>query len=195
MEDLWAFNDEALARAVAASRLPVISAVGHESDFTICDFVADRRAPTPSAAAELAVPEAGELRRTLHGVEERMTNAMNNRLTHARERVKALGASPVLTSPMRFVDDCRMRVGDLSLRLDRAAEARVLCAKGDFSTLAGRLEALNPLSILSRGYAVARRGETPVRSVGELSVGDGIRLTLSDGEVEAEITKILDREA
>ncbi len=195
MEDLWAFNDEALARAVAASRLPVISAVGHESDFTICDFVADKRAPTPSAAAELAVPEAMELKRTLRGMEDRMTKAVQTRLLRAREQVKTLSLRPVMTSPMRFVDDCRMRVGELSLRLDRAAETRLQRAQGDFATLAGRLQALNPLAILTRGYAVARRGETPVRSVEELTVGEQVRLTLSDGEATAQITEILDRKA
>lgn len=191
MEDLWAFNDEALARTVAASRLPVISAVGHESDFTICDFVADRRAPTPSAAAELAVPEADELRRLLRGTEQRCDTAMRGKIDRARERVKALSASRVLTSPERFVDDCRMRVGDLALRLDRAAEQNVTRAGSDFARLAAQLEALNPLSILTRGYAVARRGETPVRSVSELKVGDALRLTLADGEAEATVTEIL----
>ena len=191
VEDLWAFNDEALARTVAASRLPVISAVGHESDFTICDFVADRRAPTPSAAAELAVPESGELSRALRGYHERMELAVLGRIARERERVQRLSASRVLTSPERYVDDCRMRVGDLSLRLDRAAEARLSGARGEFLRLAGQLEALNPLAILTRGYAVAKRAETPVRSVRELSVGDEIRLTLADGEADVTVTDIL----
>ena len=191
VEDLWAFNDEALARTVAASRLPVISAVGHESDFTICDFVADRRAPTPSAAAELAVPESGELARALRGYHERMELAVRGRIARERERVQRLSASRVLTSPERYVDDCRMRVGDLSLRLDRAAEARLSGARGEFLRLAGQLEALNPLAILTRGYAVAKRAETPVRSVRELSVGDEIRLTLADGEADVTVTDIL----
>jgi len=190
VEDLWAFNDEALARTVAASRLPVISAVGHESDFTICDFVADRRAPTPSAAAELAVPEAGELARALRGYAERCDLAMRGRLARERERVKTLASSRVLTSPERFVDDCRLRVGDLTLRLDRAAEQRVSAAKGDFARLAAQLEALNPLAILTRGYAVARVGEIPVRSVSELRVGMPVRLTLADGEATATVTEI-----
>lgn len=191
VEDLWAFNDEALARTVAASRLPVISAVGHESDFTICDFVADRRAPTPSAAAELAVPESGELSRALRGYHERMELTVRGRIARERERVQRLSASRVLTSPERYVDDCRMRVGDLSLRLDRAAEARLSGARGEFLRLAGQLEALNPLAILTRGYAVAKRAETPVRSVRELSVGDEIRLTLADGEADVTVTDIL----
>ena len=190
VEDLWAFNDEALARTVAASRLPVISAVGHESDFTICDFVADRRAPTPSAAAELAVPESGELSRALRGYAERMEHAVSGRIARERERVQRLAASRVLTSPERYVDDCRMRVGDLSLRLDRAAEARLGGARGEFLRLAGQLEALNPLAILTRGYAVARRGETPIRSVSELNVGESLRLTLADGEAGVTVTEI-----
>lgn len=190
VEDLWAFNDEALARTVAASRLPVISAVGHESDFTICDFVADRRAPTPSAAAELAVPESGELSRAMRGYTERMELSVRGRISRERERVQRLAASRVLTSPERYVDDCRMRVGDLSLRLDRAAEARLGNARGEFLRLTGQLEALNPLSILTRGYAVAKRGETPVRSVSELNVGDSLRLTLADGEAGVTVTEI-----
>ena len=190
VEDLWAFNDEALARTVAASRLPVISAVGHESDFTICDFVADRRAPTPSAAAELAVPESGELSRAVRGYTERMELSVRGRISRERERVQRLAASRVLTSPERYVDDCRMRVGDLSLRLDRAVEARLGNARGEFLRLTGQLEALNPLSILTRGYAVAKRGETPVRSVSELNVGDSLRLTLADGEAGVTVTEI-----
>lgn len=190
VEDLWAFNDEALARTVAASRLPVISAVGHESDFTICDFVADRRAPTPSAAAELAVPESGELSRAMRGYTERMEFSVCGRISRERERVQRLAASRVLTSPERYVDDCRMRVGDLGLRLDRAAEARLGNARGEFLRLTGQLEALNPLSILTRGYAVAKRGETPVRSVSELNVGDSLRLTLADGEAGVTVTEI-----
>lgn len=191
VEDLWAFNDEALARTVAASRIPVISAVGHESDFTICDFVADRRAPTPSAAAELAVPETGELSRVLRGYTERMENAVLGRVARERERVQRLSASRVLTSPERYIDDCRMRVGDLTLRLDRAAEQRVTAARSDFLRLAGQLDALNPLSILTRGYAVAKRGDVPVRSVSELKTGDALRLTLSDGEADVTVTEIL----
>ena len=191
VEDLWAFNDEALARTVAASRIPVISAVGHESDFTICDFVADRRAPTPSAAAELAVPETGELSRALRGYTERMENAVLGRVARERERVQRLSASRVLTSPERYIDDCRMRVGDLTLRLDRAAEQRVTAARSDFLRLAAQLDALNPLSILTRGYAVAKRGDVPVRSVSELKTGDALRLTLSDGEADVTVTEIL----
>jgi exodeoxyribonuclease VII large subunit len=191
VEDLWAFNDEALARTVAASRIPVISAVGHESDFTICDFVADRRAPTPSAAAELAVPETGELSRALRGYTERMENAVLGRVARERERVQRLSTSRVLTSPERYIDDCRMRVGDLTLRLDRAAEQRVTAARSDFLRLAAQLDALNPLSILTRGYAVAKRGDVPVRSVSELKTGDALRLTLSDGEADVTVTEIL----
>ena len=195
MEDLWAFNDEQLARTVAASRLPVISAVGHESDFTVCDFVADRRAPTPSAAAELAVPDAAELYQALRNTEDRMRAALSLRVSQRRERVAQLAKSRVLTSPERFLDDCRQRVGDLALRLDRAAEHRLTCAKGDFARTAARLDALNPLAILTRGYAVVRAGETPVRSVEELCVGTPVRLTLADGEAMAEITEIQQRKA
>ena len=195
MEDLWAFNDEALARTVAASALPVISAVGHESDFTVCDFVADRRAPTPSAAAELAVPDMSDLKRLLRGTEDRLGNAVNARIAQRRDRVALLSKSRALTSPDRFVDDCRMRVGDLSLRLDRAADHRLTRAKGDFARAAAQLDALNPLAILTRGYAVVRAGEKPVRSVEELRVGSPVRLTLSDGEAMAEITEIQERKA
>ena len=195
MEDLWAFNDEALARTVAASRLPVISAVGHESDFTICDFVADRRAPTPSAAAELAVPDMGDLKRVLRGTEDRLSLAMTVRLSQRRDRVAQLANSRVLVAPDRFVDDCRMRVGDLALRLDRAADHKLTRAKGDFARTAAQLDALNPLAILTRGYAVVRTGETPVRSVEELRVGEPVRLTLADGEATATVTEIQERKA
>jgi exodeoxyribonuclease VII large subunit len=169
--------------------------VGHESDFTVCDFVADRRAPTPSAAAELAVPDAAELVQALRSTEDRMRAALSLRVAQKRERVAQLAKSRVLTSPDRFLDDCRQRVGDLALRLDRAAEHRLTCAKGDFARTAARLDALNPLAILTRGYAVVRAGETPVRSIEELRVGTPVRLTLADGEATAEITEIHQRKA
>lgn len=193
MEDLWAFNDEMLARTVAASRLPVISAVGHESDFTICDFVADRRAPTPSAAAEIAVPEAGELLRHLRSMEERCESAVRGQIERGRDRVAALAAARVMTSPTRFLDDCRMRVGDLALRLDRGAENRLALARSEFARVAAQLEAHNPLAILTRGYAVARVGDAPVRSVSQLRVGETVRLTLADGEATAAVTGITEK--
>lgn len=191
MEDLFAFNDEGLARAVAASRIPTISAVGHESDFTICDFVADRRAPTPSAAAELAVPEKGELRRGLENVLTRMRQSMTASIGSARERVNALGTSRALSTPYRFVEDMRMTVGQTALALDRGMALCTERARGSFLQLGAKLEALSPLAILSRGYAVARKEGKPLVSVASVEAGDELRLTLADGEVYARAEKVV----
>lgn len=193
MEDLFAFNDEALARAVAASRIPTISAVGHESDFTICDFVADCRAPTPSAAAELAVPDGVELLRSLSATRERMTQAVSARLFADRARVTALAASRVLTTPYRFVEDRRMAVGETALRLDRAMELELRRAKSAFGQVSAQLEALSPLAILSRGYAVAKKGDVALRSVGETAVGEQIDVILADGALCACVQEIKDK--
>ena len=191
MEDLFAFNDEGLARAVAASRIPTISAVGHESDFTICDFVADRRAPTPSAAAELAVPEMGELRRGLENVLTRMRQSMTASIGSARERVNALGTSRALSTPYRFVEDMRMTVGQTALALDRGMALCTERARDSFLQLGAKLEALSPLAILSRGYAVARKEGKPLVSVASVEAGDELRLTLADGEVYARAEKVV----
>ncbi|MBQ9797571.1 MAG: exodeoxyribonuclease VII large subunit [Clostridia bacterium] len=186
-EDLWAFNDEALARAVAACPIPVISAVGHESDFTICDFVADRRAPTPSAAAELAVPEHLELLHRLAVSGQRMQTLMENRLAQESRVLRQIAQSRVFTSTDRLLDSYRMRVAEADANLERAKEQWMTKHRNTLASLAGRLEALNPLSVLARGYAAVSMDGKTVTSADELKPCNVIDVRFADGVVYASV--------
>lgn len=190
IEDLWAFNDERLARAVAASRIPVISAVGHETDFTICDFAADRRAPTPSAAAEIAVPDREELVRAVRGLSDRMAFSLDRRIKFERDRVEKLRKSRPLTSPLNMIDDKRMAVLSLASRAEAAAKLTESKKRAILAAGAAKLEALNPLSVISRGYsAVYSEDGSVIKSVKQIKTGDLVSLRLADGKASARIEK------
>ena len=184
---MWAFNDESLCRAVAACPIPVISAVGHESDFTICDFVADERAPTPSAAAELAVPDSGELIRRLQGSARRMSVLLSQKIEREKKTLKTLSASRVFAHPEYLLDSYRMRLADREEALERAMRQAIAQKQQNVRTAAQRLEALSPLSVLSRGYAAVSRDDETVLFAKDLQAGDRITIRFSDGSVRAEI--------
>lgn len=182
MEDLWCFNDEALARAVYACRTPIVSAVGHEIDFTICDFVADLRAPTPSAAAELAVPEVRELTRKFGNVQEKMTRSVQRRLDLGRQRLRALATRPVLVSPKAYFDDRRAELAYLEERLQHALQVSAERKKQRLSLQSAKLKTLNPLAVLERGYAVTLREDgAVVRAPEELQTGEAFSVRLAHG--------------
>lgn len=190
-EDLWAFNDETLARTVAASRIPVISAVGHETDFTICDFAADCRAPTPSAAAEIALPETSELKRKINNIISRENAVLTQIITRRREHLERLAASRALLSPMNFIDDKRMTVVSLGDRLNRAENTSLALCSARLAAAVGKLNALNPLSVLSRGFsAVYGTDGTIVKSTTQLTVGDTVTFRVADGDADAEIRAV-----
>lgn len=184
-EDLWAFNDEGLARAIADCPIPVISAVGHESDFTICDFVADRRAPTPSAAAEIAVPDRAELSQTLLMQGMRLQTLMRGHLSKERRMLDTLSQSRVLRRPDLLLDGFRMRLADREERLERAMRMRLEGGRHQLSQISGRLHALSPLSTLARGYAAVTAEGRTLTSVRGLDAGDRITVRFSDGLLEA----------
>ena len=191
MEDLWAFNDERVARAIYACETPVISAVGHEPDVTISDFVADARASTPSNAAEIAVPDQVELRRQLSGLAERMTGSETSRLQALRERVDALGCKRVLTDQLAYVQDKRMELLHLQQRLGDLANAEIARKQKAFTALAASLDAMSPLKVLGRGYAVARNEAGQVlKSSGETHIGERIHITLGSGGLTAVVDHI-----
>ena len=191
IEDLWAFNDEKLARCVFASRIPIISAVGHETDFTICDFVASLRAPTPSAAAELAVPDTEDIKRRLENVNTRNRNTIQNNLSRTRQRLESIMKTGILSSPERLLDERRMNVLYNSERLQRRAADMLSVEKIRFAGAAEKLSALNPLGIISRGYsAVTNDSGEVIRSVSEVSEGDRINVRFSDGYATADVIKI-----
>lgn len=191
LEDLWAFNSEALVREVAASELPVISAVGHEIDFTLCDFAADRRAPTPSAAAELAVPERYELKRKLGNVTARLELLEGKKLELLRSTLERMKKSRALTDPRNFIDDKRMALG---IAEDKLYNRITFLLERKKSALAGKtakLDAMNPLSVLSRGYGAAFASDgTVIRSAAQVEKGSDISLMLSDGTVRATVCDI-----
>lgn len=191
IEDLWAFNDERVARAIYESQLPVISAVGHEPDVTIADFVADVRAATPSHAAEIAVPDQGELREKLQSAGLHMIRAQAKRLELLRRRLEALASKRVLTDPMAVIQDKRMLLAHLQKNLGYAASARLTGPRQRLGALAASLDAMSPLKVLGRGFAMATdsRGQI-LRRAGEVLPGDGIRVTLAEGSLDCRVENV-----
>ena len=191
IEDLWAFNNEQLARTVASSRIPVISAVGHETDFTICDFVADRRAPTPSAAAELAVPETEELKRKIGNITGRMATLLESSIQVKKKSLESLAASRVMRNPIYILDEKKTRLFMESTRFESATKLLLSDKRAIFEKTASKLEALNPLSVLLRGYsAVFHEDGTLLKSTKDVAVGDTVVMRTSDGKIQATVTEI-----
>lgn len=212
LEDLWAFNEEPVARAIAASRIPVVSCVGHETDFTIADFAADLRAPTPSAAAELVVRERAAVLERLGALKRRLLGAVAGELRVLKERLARLAGSPFLRDPRRIFEQKAQRIDELSGRLapalrelTRRAEERLAAARRlapalrgrtrvaelELKRQAGRLEALSPLKVLSRGYSIAFDDTgRALRSARRAKAGDKIRLRLHEGELGAQVTEV-----
>ena len=191
IEDLWAFNDEALCRRVAASQIPIISAVGHETDFTLCDFAASVRAPTPSAAAELAVPESAELARKIGNVQTRMELLCTQKIKLSRERLARLASSRSLTSPMNLIDDKRMSLGVAEEKLYSRMEKILERKKAMLGASAAKLDALNPLSVVARGYsAVFADDGKLIKSVEQTKVGQTVSFMLTDGKISAEVKTV-----
>lgn len=184
-EDLWEFNDEGLARAVAASPIPVISAVGHESDFTICDYVADVRAATPSAAAEIAVPETAELLAHFSNLTARMGLLCEKRIKREKERVQALSARRFFTDPEGLYREQRLRLDSLSRSLEYETTQKLTCARSALSTVGAKLDALSPLSILARGYAVVTKDGHLVKRAGDIPENDTFSVRFADGAIIA----------
>ena len=191
VEDLWAFNDERVARAIYASAIPVISAVGHEPDVLISDYVADRRASTPSNAAEIAVPDWRKLREALDSLDIRAAQAMRKRLTEARARLDALCAKRVLNDPTVYIDNRRLELDFRGERLLAAAERQLAAKRTGFEKRAAALDAMSPLRVLSRGYSLTEnRQGALVRSVDELSPGDTVAVRLQDGRLDCRVEHI-----
>ena len=210
MEDLWAFNEEVVARAIYASEIPVISAVGHEPDVTIADFVADLRASTPSNAAELAVPDQNEVYALLLGDKERLERALSVRLARYRQTLDRLAASRPMTEPASYFREKRLlldfqgsrlthglrqsaasqreRLSALSAALPNSAARTVMQRRERLNTLAAALDAMSPLKVLGRGYAIAQREDgRAVVSTADVTSGDKLKLTLSDGSVDCRV--------
>ncbi|MCI2058833.1 MAG: exodeoxyribonuclease VII large subunit [Oscillibacter sp.] len=195
IEDLWAFNDERVARAIYDSQLPVISAVGHEPDVTISDFVADARASTPSNAAEIAVPDQAELLRWLRDTFARLCRTETEKLDDCRGRLRSLAEKRVLRDQLAYVQDQRMELVHLQQRLGDLSGRMLSQRRETFSTLAASLNALSPLKVLGRGYAVARSAEGAIiKSWRDAPEGSRIRVTLGEGELACTVDRACEKE-
>ena len=190
IEDLWAFNDETLARTIYDCTIPVISAVGHETDFTICDFVSDLRAPTPSAAAELCVPDSNELI-------EKFSNLKNTVLSYTRRTIKekrlkldTIAEHRIFKEPAMLIDDRKNVILNIAEKIDTLTKISTERKKNAFLHTVSKLEALSPLAVLSRGYAYATSGENIIRSVDDIVCGDKINVVFSNGSATATVNEI-----
>lgn len=191
IEDLWEFNDEGLARAVYNSEIPVISAVGHETDFTICDFVADMRAPTPSAAAELAVPDANELQYALSALKNRMFLNVSSGIADRRSRLEYLTSKGVLKSPDEMLSNRSQRLDTAFSKMLSSYENRIGGKKVEFISAATALSKLDPMSVLMRGFAfVSDKNGKNVYSSQALAKGDKINVRFHDGSAVCEVKEI-----
>ena len=194
LEDLWAFNEEPVARAIARSRIPVISAVGHEIDFTIADFVADLRAPTPSAAAELVVAKKSELQEKLAALSSRILASARAMVAELRRRLIVCAQSYVLQAPENVVRQYQQLLDELEGRLGRSFRHRLELGRAGLSSIAGKLESLSPVAILSRGYSVVFRDRdgAVVSGSSQVRPGDAVRLKLARGGFTASVNEIID---
>lgn len=195
MEDLWAFNDERVARAIYASEIPVISAVGHEPDVTIADFVADLRAATPSNAAELAVLDQNEVYAALQGSAQRLEQAMEQRLLRSRQHLERLGKSRMLTDPKAYVQDKRVLLDYQSRRMSQGMANLLAGKRARTGQLAAALDAMSPLKVLGRGYAIAQKEDGGVIAhTSDAAPGERFRLRVSDGELPCRVEETDDRD-
>lgn len=191
IEDLWAFNEEVVAHAIYDSQIPVISAVGHEPDVTISDFVADLRAATPSNAAELAVPDQDALRQTLDSMSAAMVTALNRQLKAARKHYEMISASPALKSPYGYLEQRRKSLEVLKNRMISAQIQGINRKKQTFIANVSKLDAMSPLKVLTRGYAMAQNENGDViKSVEQVKEGDSIRVAISDGVLTAQVSEV-----
>lgn len=194
LEDLWAFNDERVAHAIYRSEIPVISAVGHEPDVTISDFVADLRAATPSNAAELAVPDQDALRQTLDSASVAMSVALNRQLKSAKEHLRVLSDRPVLQNPYEYLQQKGNSLEQLQSRMRSAQNQLNGKQKQFFLSLTAKLDALSPLKVLSRGYSIVESANgAVVRSVNQIAENEMISVTLSDGNLTAEVKQVKEK--
>ena len=187
LEDLWPFNEEEVAYAIYESKIPIISAVGHETDFTIADFVADLRAPTPSAAAELAVPDIYEITQKIASFQNRLRLSLNKKLEIMKLRYEKCMSSAVFKDPTRMISDYYLKVDSQIKRLEKLIENKKQTEKEKYVKLVSKLDALSPLKTLTRGYSIIESDNKIVKSVNDLHKGQNIEIRLVDGKKEAQV--------
>jgi len=186
LEELWAFNEEVVARSIFRSDIPVVSAIGHETDYTIADFVADKRAPTPSAAAEIVAPDKVSLKNDLNSLVYRLARSLNQNLLFQRNRLSRITESTTFKQPFDRVYQERMRIDIFQKSLIRALQMNFTSYKSRFAVLAGKLDALSPLTIMARGYSVVKNKENGkvIQSINDVYKGADLEIKLKDGTVD-----------
>lgn len=189
-EDLWPFNDEKLAYAIYNSDIPIISGVGHETDFTICDFVADLRAPTPSAAAELAVPDAREQKYYISSLKVALDNSIENNIKDKQYNLEQLTKTPVLKNPEKIIENCELYLDSLVSKINNSFKDIYTKHSSAFAMICSKLESLSPLKVLARGYSITKINDKIITDVKDLSIGDSVSLQFANGSVNAEITEV-----
>lgn len=189
-EDLWPFNDEKLAYAIYDSQIPIISGVGHETDFTICDFVADLRAPTPSVAAELCVPDIREQKYYVSSLQNALNNAIENDIKEKQYNLEQLTKSSVLKNPEKIIENCELYLDTLTTRINMNFKNIFTKYSSDFSAICSKLDSLSPLKVLARGYSIVKKDENIIVNSKDLSIGDSILIQFSDGNAKAKITEV-----
>ncbi len=190
IEDLWAFNDESLARIIYNSAIPVISAVGHEIDFTICDFVADLRAPTPSAGAELAVPDINDVRFMLSRLEGGMSLSYGNNLDKLKSRLKLSAENYVLKNPENYLAKLKETLNFNLSKMKSAFSSALAADKESFVSCCAKLDAMSPLATIARGYSVTYKNKCPIKSVLAVKSGDSINIKLCDGVIDCTVNSV-----
>ena len=195
IEELWAFNEESVARAIFASEIPVISAVGHETDFTISDFVADRRAATPSEAAELVVPDKRQIEKNLSAFELQLRQNIYKMIEEQRRRLESIEKNVLFRTPTERINQYRQTVDELKRTLIAEVIHRVQLHKKELQALTGKLDALSPRAILKRGYSICLKEQKVVRSVKDITTGDMLRVLFRDGEAISEVKEKKHEEA
>ena len=194
IEDLWAFNSEKLARRIYEAEVPIISAVGHETDFTICDFVSDMRAPTPSAAAEIAVPDSRELMLRIDSYEERLALSLKLKVANLRDKLSSMERFAKGTVPLGYLERRRNAIALYNEKTVNAILCKLSELKGSLAINAKKLDAMSPLSVISRGYSLAEKDGAVIHSVSQIDVGDELCIRISDGVFGAVVTNINDEE-
>lgn len=187
LEDLWPFNEEIVARAISTSQIPIISAVGHETDFSISDFVADLRAPTPSAAAELAVPDTFEIKQKLRGYENRCRLALGQKVKLYRYRYEKCMASRVFKEPLRPIQDQYLKIDSLIKELETQIRKKEQEKQEKFGKIVAKLDTLSPLKTLARGYSIIEKEGKIIKSIKEIETGNKITIQITDGKKQAQI--------
>lgn len=189
-EDLWPFNDEKLAYAIYDSQIPIISGVGHETDFTICDFVADLRAPTPSAAAELAVPDIREQKYYISALKNALDSAIEKNIKEKQYNLEQLTKSTVLKNPEKIIENCELYLDSLITKINMNFKDIFTKNSSEFAMLCSKLESLSPLKVLARGYSITKKDNNVIINSKDLSVGDSISIQFADGNAKAKITEV-----